>query len=430
MADNTTKRKVPRGYKESTIGPIPKEWEVKHLGECCKGKLQYGANASSIDYDPSLPRYIRITDITEDGNLLQSDRKSIPIEKANGTLLNEGDFLFARTGATVGKTYLHCLSAEVHAFAGYLIRFVPDRKILLSEYLKFFTETQRYWNWVKNTTRAGAQPNINGQEYSSLKIPCPPIHEQKSIVSVLSLWQDNTNKLRQLILAKRKFKRALMQQLLTGNRRFKEPGEQKWETVTLRDFLIPKIRPIPKPSIAFMALGIRSFGKGTFQKPNFEPNDIALQELYQVKKSDLIVNITFAWEGAITIVKESDDGALVSHRFPTYEFNREVVIPEYFRYVILQKRFVHELGLVSPGGAGRNRVLSKTNFLKIKVTIPPLKEQYKIGNLLNSLDREINLLGQHLELLKQQKRGLMQKLLTGKIRVRILKNIKYKEKPC
>lgn len=177
-----------------------------------------------------------------------------------------------------------------------------------------------------------------------------------------------------------------------------------------------------KPDKPFLAMGLRSHGKGTFQKPDFEPDKIAMTELYEVKENDLIVNITFAWEGAIAIVKKKDEGALVSHRFPTYEFKTEKVIPEFFKYLIIQKRFVYDLTVISPGGAGRNRVMRKDDFGEIYRSITSIKEQKKIAEVLNTADKEIELLDKQIKALKKQKRGLMQKLLTGKVRVKVEEN--------
>jgi type I restriction enzyme S subunit len=176
---------------------------------------------------------------------------------------------------------------------------------------------------------------------------------------------------------------------------------------------------VTKPKGAFLAAGIRSHGKGVFLKPDFEAEDIALDELFQLRTNDLVLNITFAWEGAVAIVPPGADGALVSHRFPTFTFKRGVSFPGYFRHVIRQKRFVHELGLVSPGGAGRNRVMSKSDFLRIRVELPSFREQQRIAAVLDTSDREIELLQKQLDALKEQKRGLMQKLLTGEVRVKV-----------
>jgi type I restriction enzyme S subunit len=142
------------------------------------------------------------------------------------------------------------------------------------------------------------------------------------------------------------------------------------KTKLINDVLIPISRPVSKPREPFLALGIRSHGKGTFLKYDFEPTKIEMDTLFVVEKNDLIVNITFAWEGAIAIVKKEDDGALVSHRFPTFTFNPGTGVVDYFRHFILQPRFKYLMGLISPGGAGRNRVLDKKDFLRLEVKIP------------------------------------------------------------
>jgi type I restriction enzyme S subunit len=260
---------------------------------------------------------------------------------------------------------------------------------------------------------------IRQTELRRVEITLPPLTEQRGIANVLKHWNlaiDYTNK---LIAAKAKCKRGLMQQLLTGKRRFQEFGGQEWKLMSISDFTIPAIRIRPKPDKTFLALGIRSHGKGTFLKTDFDPAKIEMTELYEVRENDLIVNITFAWEGAIAIAKADDTGALVSHRFPTYEFNTELAIPEYFRHVIVQKWFVERLGLISPGGAGRNRVMSKREFGKLEVLMPSVEEQCRIAKVLNACDKEIDLLKQQLNAVKRQKRGLMQKLLTGQIRMKV-----------
>ncbi len=205
-------------------------------------------------------------------------------------------------------------------------------------------------------------------------------------------------------------------------RLFKSPSiapPSEWQRTPLHSFLTPALRPVPRPNTQYTSLGIRSHGKGTFQKTVEDPNAVMMDTLYEVREDNLIVNITFAWEGAIAIVGKQDEGALVSHRFPTYVFDRSKVIPEFFKHVIVTKRFVHELKLISPGGAGRNRVMSKKDFLNIEVSIPSVAEQERIAAVLNGLDREIELLQKQLTLLKLQKKGLMQKLLTGQIRVKV-----------
>lgn len=200
-------------------------------------------------------------------------------------------------------------------------------------------------------------------------------------------------------------------QNLIPTRRFPEfQNAGAWEEKSLSSVLSPVVRERLKPSEPYTRLGLRSHGKGTFLKEKEDPAKNAMDVLFEVKRDDLIVNITFAWEGAIAIAGSSDDEALVSHRFPTYTFAKGQAFPEFFRYRILEKQFVYSLGVISPGGAGRNRVMSKTDFLKLKVLLPSLGEQRKIADCLASADALIAAQGRKVEALRAHKKGLMQQL--------------------
>ncbi len=201
------------------------------------------------------------------------------------------------------------------------------------------------------------------------------------------------------------------QRTLTPKLRFPEFRDaQGWDDKSLEEALSPIVREKKKPSEAYTGLGLRSHGKGTFLKKLEDPQKNAMEYLYEVECDDLILNITFAWEGAIAIAQQADTGALVSHRFPTYLFKKDVAISDFFRYIILNKRFIYGLGVISPGGAGRNRVLNKNDFLKLRVLIPNVNEQQKIADCLTSLDEVIAAQSQKLDALKTHKKGLMQQL--------------------
>ncbi|MCX5845805.1 MAG: restriction endonuclease subunit S [Deltaproteobacteria bacterium] len=203
-------------FKKTEIGEIPEEWEVKRLGDLCDGKPEYGANVAAIDRNDRLPRYIRITDVTEDGKLSAATWQSIRQDVAGPYLLNKGDFLFARSGATVGKTYLYREEDGLSAFAGYMIRFRPNPTVLLPEFLFHYTHSILYYNWVKGILRAGAQPNINGQEYANMPIIKPTIGEQKQIVDILNSLDEDIKKESSYKDQLESLKKGLMQVLLTG----------------------------------------------------------------------------------------------------------------------------------------------------------------------------------------------------------------------
>ncbi|MEW6687411.1 MAG: restriction endonuclease subunit S, partial [Candidatus Edwardsbacteria bacterium] len=192
------------------------------------------------------------------------------------------------------------------------------------------------------------------------------------------------------------------------------PGE--WDVKQLKHILDQVERKVPKPQNGYWRLGLRSHAKGTFHEFIDDPNSIAMEELFSVAENDLIVNITFAWEHAIALANRDDEGKLVSHRFPTYVFN-EKACPYFYKYYVIQPHFKKMLSDISPGGAGRNRVMSKSSFRKLFAVLPPLPEQEKIAEILSTWDKAIELKEQLIAGKKQQKKWLMQNLLTGKIRL-------------
>lgn len=187
-------------------------------------------------------------------------------------------------------------------------------------------------------------------------------------------------------------------------------GTGSWTVCRFDEVLSPVVRGRPKPTVAYLGLGLRSHGKGTFLKPLEDPAKNSMDQLYEVKTNDLIVNITFAWEGAVAIAQICDDGALVSHRFPTYTFQKDRTTAKFFRYVILDKQFVYSLGVISPGGAGRNRVLNKNDFLKLRVALPTPAEQQRIAECLSSVDELMSAQARKVDALKTHRKGLMQRL--------------------
>ncbi|MGH6897942.1 MAG: restriction endonuclease subunit S [Geminicoccaceae bacterium] len=163
----------------------PKGWPVAALAQKCTLAGEYGANVASKEFDPDLPRYVRITDVTEDGDL--NDQPVSPGGNPKDWEpydLAAGDVLFARSGATVGKTYMHRASDGRCVFAGYMIRFRADRHELLPEYLFTFTRSSAYRAWVAARQRVVAQPNINAKQYGQeLLIPLPPIRLQEAFAA-------------------------------------------------------------------------------------------------------------------------------------------------------------------------------------------------------------------------------------------------------
>lgn len=190
---------------------------------------------------------------------------------------------------------------------------------------------------------------------------------------------------------------------------------EDWKVVQLGDVVSQKIRAIDKPSKPYWKLGLRSHAKGTFHTYIDDPKKISMKKLYLVKENDLIVSITFAWEHAIALANQKDIGKLVSHRFPTYKLNN-LADPIFYKYYILQTQFKYLLQNISPGGAGRNRVMNKKDFLLLKILLPPRPEQQKIANILTTWDKAIEKQTTLITQKQRLKKGLMQRLFSQTIR--------------
>ena len=150
-------------------------------------KPQYGANEAGIIRDNNeQPRYIRITDIDENGLISLDELGATVANLDDKYILNENDIVIARSGATVGKAYIHKLLPYTCVYAGYLIRFVVDSEKILPDYLFAYTQLSPYKEWVNAIQRPSAQPNINAEEYQSLEIPLPNLSKQQEIVAYIN----------------------------------------------------------------------------------------------------------------------------------------------------------------------------------------------------------------------------------------------------
>ena len=211
------------------IGEVPVHWGIKKVKHVAKTPLAYGANESAESDDPSQPRYIRITDIDESGNLRGETFKSLSLEIAAPYLLYKDDILFARSGATVGKTYLHASFNGEACFAGYLIRLSVDKRIANPKYLYYFTQSKGYWDWVcENTIQATIQ-NISAEKYGNLKIPFPSKETQDSIVTYLDRKISDIDQLLDSvdsqIIKLHEYRKSIISEAVTGKVKITEGGE-------------------------------------------------------------------------------------------------------------------------------------------------------------------------------------------------------------
>jgi len=167
------------------IGKFPEGWNVKKLKYLIRCPLQYGANETGVDYKETLPRYIRITDISMDNKLKDDGKLSLELEKAKSYILEDEDLLFARSGASVGKTFLYKKEYGLSAFAGYLIKASFDKGKVCPSFFYYNTLSFCYDSWKQQAFTQATIQNIGAEKYNTFAIPVPPLSEQKAIADYL-----------------------------------------------------------------------------------------------------------------------------------------------------------------------------------------------------------------------------------------------------
>ena len=418
---------IPQGYKKTEIGIIPQEWEVKRLVDLCQNTGDYGINAPAVPYREDLPTYLRITDIDGWGKFIETDKVSVDNPNSSQFILREGDIVFARTGATVGKTYLYNSKDGQLIFAGFLIRFTPNSNKAIPYYIKASTETASYWNWVRIISQRSGQPGINSVEYGAMKLAVPPLAEQRKIAKILGVWDEAIEKQSRLIEKLELRKRALMQRLLTGCTRL--PGfTTPWQKVKLGE--IEKISSagvdkkvnkgeVPVRLLNFVDVFYRYFiyndelTHWVAAKPiKVEQCSVQKGDIFFTPSSEMPTDIAIS-----AVAMEDMKGVVYSYHIVRLRPHIEMDL-HYRAYAFKTDEFYKQAERICDG-SGQRYVISQDGFRNMSIHLPYLPEQKAIAEVLTTADKEIATHRKKLDALRLQKRGLMQQLLTGKTRVKI-----------
>ena len=287
-----------------------------------------------------------------------------------------------------------------------------------SNFMTHYFDSQKWNKEVSIRCAEGARNhgllNISTDNFFDIDMFLPTdLEEQQKIADFLSNVDEVIAQSEAEVANLQQQKKAAMQKIFSQEVRFKrEDGTSypEWEEFPLGQIVEQNNIPVENPGSNYVKLAIRSHCKGTFHKPiNSKEDGLDVDKMYLVEANNLIVNITFAWEHAIAITKPEDAGTYVSHRFPQYKFVNGN-IPAFYAYVIKNPRMKYEMGLCSPGGAGRNRVLKQNDFLLIPMARPCIEKKKKIADFLCAYDEAISCAKQELDKWKELKKGLLQQM--------------------
>lgn len=403
MQDTTIQ--IPPWYKLTEVGVIPQDWEVVKLWDCLWGKPEYGINAPSVKYSDNLPTYLRITDISDDGKFISSWKTSVKHIDSSKFQLKSGDIVFARTGASVWKSYLYNPKDWKLVYAWFLIKVQPKDDILKINYLRGYLNTKSYWNRVTIMSMRSWQPWINWNEYGSLSVPLPPtLREQQSIAMALTDINNLISELNTLIIKKQSIKQWTMQQLLTGKKRL--PGfSGEWEEKELVDIaIINKWEQFNKSLLEVnwpypcMNGGIEPSWYTT--KFNTRPNTITISE----------------WGNSCGYVNFITKNFWCGWHCYTLKIINDDMMNKLFLFYVMK---FNEPQIMSLRVGSWLPNIQKKNLYTYKFQIPPtVQEQETIAQFLSDMDNDIQNTITQRDKYKLLKQGMMQQLLTGKIRLK------------
>ncbi|EKO3687463.1 restriction endonuclease subunit S [Vibrio metschnikovii] len=438
---------APVGYKQTDVGVIPDHWGVTRLRDLLKEPPKYGINAPAVPLEGTLPVYIRITDISEDGYFKPSEKVGVRSPLSGLYQLADGDVVLARTGASVGKSYLYKEDDGVLVYAGFLIKVSPDKKKLEPRFLSQYLKTQRYWSWVTVNSMRSGQPGINGNEYGDLLIPLPKIQEQTAIANALSDVDALISELDKLIAKKKAIKTATMQQLLTGRTRL--PQFAMREDGTPKGIKPSELGEIPEDwavktygeVFTFLSTSTNSradlsedgdFGYVHYGDIHTEWNnklDLNKERLPRISKN--IVSSAFVMDGDLIMADASEDYEGIGKTVEVFNVGDKQLVAGLHTFLLRDKEkvladgfrgYLHSIPAVKSSfdrlATGMKVYgISKNNLSSVCIPVPSLEEQTAIATILSDMDAEIQALEQRLGKTRQIKQGMMQELLTGKTRL-------------
>lgn len=413
-------------FKETFIGNIPKDWELVRLPDIAED-IYYGITAKAVENKTDL-KILRTTDI-KDYNVNWNVLPFCEITEKRGDIqrfsLKKGDLVIARSGTT-GVSVLVEKDLENIIFGSYLIKVKLSRKVH-PKFMHYFCQSHLYWNHITSSHAGSTLKNISLPVLKSLNVPLPSLFEQQKIAEILLTVDEAVQKTDEVITRTERLKKGLMQELLTkgiGHKEFKDTEIGKipktWQVVRVKD--VAEIRGNKR---------INDFEKVAFIPMELIPESQIFAN-YEIKTKKDVKSFTYCEVGDILLAKitpslENGKQGIVPFDVPNkFALATTEVFPIYCKsidrlflfYILKFSKFRNKIISSMIGTTGRQRA-SRESVEKLEIPLPPLEEQQKIGEILSEVDKKLEFERNKKARLERIKRGLMDLLLTGKIRVKV-----------
>lgn len=419
--------KLPAGYKQSALGIIPEDWEVKVLGEVTYYIKGY-AFKSNMFSDKGI-RIIRISDTTSNSI---KDEGAIYIDSENASNykkweLKSDDLVFTTVGSRppmydsmVGKV-IKIEKKHEGSLLNQNAVIIRTEDIANQQFVFNQFKEKRYLDFIETIVRGNAnQVSITLEDLFKYLLVFPPLQEQQKIAEILSTWDNAIDNCKKIIKKLKKRNKGLAQQLLTGKTRVKGFEDTKWQYVAINKIA----KEISVKNIENKEMIVLSCTKHNGLVPSLEyfgrkiySDDVSTYKI--VKKGQFAYATNHIEEGSIGYQSRFEE-ALISPMYTVFETNHSINDELFFR-LLKSYDYIHEYQRRMEGSIDRRGGLRWSEFSKIKVPLIDKKEQFEIEKILCNSNEELKQYEQKLANLQLQKKGLMQQLLTGKVRVKLNK---------
>lgn len=418
--------KVKEGYKLTLIGVIPDDWEVKKLGQI--GVFQTSSIDKTIKVNEDLVFLTNYMNVYKHETINNKSAQNFQVVSAKQSQiqscnLKKGDILFTPSSETpydIGHSSAVFEDLQNTVFSYHLIRFRP--KITLDVlYSHYFCNNQTVLCQFTKYATGSTRFTISIKTFSNIIIPIPPLPEQQKIASILSTWDEAISKQKNLVEQTKKRNQGLAQQLLTGKKRLKG-FEGEWNNLKFGEVInrITRRNDIENTNVVTI-----SAKRGFVRQDDFFNKQVASETLtnyYLIKKGEFAYNKSYSGGYPMGAFKRLDnfDFGVVTTLYICFSIKNDFD-SDFFKQYFEAGQMTHGLTKIAQEGGRAHGLLNigLTDFLSLKIKVPTLPEQKAISQLIENAELELKLQESQLESLQNEKKGLMQMLLTGEVRVKV-----------